>query len=273
MRTLTLCCAALLCVATAYASDTKTATETPAPHPAHLVVPEPSSLAAAFSVDMHMRDEGGKEFVITRLVDGGKNRMEMSVDGRKMTMISLDDEAKTTYMVDDESKTVMKMSAAKQRKLANKADEPSAADPSQARIESLGTETVKDRPANKYKMTYPEGEGLMWTDAETNLPLRMESQGKTVDFTDYKFGAQPAEKFAPPKGYEVRDMDEMMARMRGMGGMGGMAKGLAGGMGGSLGGAIGGALGGPIGSMVGQYVGSKIGQKVGQKAASAVIGH
>jgi len=290
MRTPALAVAALLLASTAVASAPKgtvKATETPAPHPAALVTPEPSNHPAAFSVEMHMKDEKGRDFVITRIVDGGKNRMEMAADGHKMTMISLDDEAKTTYMVDDEHKMVMKMSAAKQmeeaKKHQKKSDEaePQPEQP-QGQIEALGQETVNGRVANKYKASYGEqGSGLMWMDAETNLPIRMESEGKVVDFKNYDFAPQPAEKFAPPKGYEVRDMDEMMAKMRGMGGMGGMAKGMAGGMmggmggsmGGSLGGALGGALGGPLGSMVGQYVGNKIGQKLGNKAASAVTGN
>ena len=290
MRTLALCGAALLCASTALAAEpTKTASEKPAPHPARLAVPEATGTQpAAFSVEMHMKDENGKDFVMTRTVDGDNNRMEMAMDGHKMTMISLGDAAKTTYIVDDEHKTVMKMSAAKQMEEAKKhqknADEepPVQAQQPQGQIEALGQEKVNDRLANKFKVNYgDQGDGLMWMDAENNLPIRMESQGKTIDFTNYQFGPQPAEKFAPPKGYEVQDMDEMMAKMRGMGGMGGMAKGMAGGMiggmagnmGGGLGSALGGALGGPIGSMVGQYVGSKIGQKLGNKAANAVVGH
>ena len=290
MRTLALCGAALLCASTALAAEpTKTASEKPAPHPARLAVPEATGTQpAAFSVEMHMKDENGKDFVMTRTVDGDNNRMDMAMDGHKMTVISLGDAAKTTYMVDDEHKMVMKMSAAKQmeeaRKHQKKTDEepPAEAQQPQGQIEALGHEKVNDRLANKFKVNYgDQGDGLMWMDAENNLPIRMESQGKTIDFTNYQFGPQPAEKFAPPKGYEVQDMDEMMAKMRGMGGMGGMAKGMAGGMiggmagnmGGGLGSALGGALGGPIGSMVGQYVGSKIGQKLGNKAANAVVGH
>ena len=287
MRTLALCGAALLCASTALAAEpTKTASEKPAPHPARLAVPEATGTQpAAFSVEMHMKDENGKDFVVTRTVDGDNNRMDMAMDGHKMTVISLGDAAKTTFMVDDEHKMVMKMSAAKQmeeaRKHQKKTDEepPAEAQQPQGQIEALGQEKVNDRLANKFKVNYgDQGDGLMWMDAENNLPIRMESQGKTIDFTNYQFGPQPAEKFQPPKGYEVQDMDEMMAKMRGMGGLakgmaGGMIGGMAGNMGGGLGSALGGALGGPIGSMVGQYVGSKIGQKLGNKAANAVVGH
>lgn len=290
MRTLALCSAALLCASTALAAEpTKTASEKPAPHPARLAAPEATGTQpATFSVEMHMKDESGKEFVMTRTVDGDNNRMDMAMDGHKMTVISLGDAAKTTYMVDDEHKMVMKMSAAKQMEEAKKHqkkadDEPTVqAQQPQGQIEALGQEKVNDRLANKFKVSYgDQGDGLMWMDAENNLPVRMEAQGKAIDFKNYQFGPQPAEKFQPPKGYEVQDMDEMMEKMRGMGGMGGMAKGMAGGMlggmggnmGGGLGSALGGALGGPIGSMVGQYVGSKIGQKLGTKAANAVVGH
>lgn len=287
MRMPALAAAALLLASTAIAGvkDPAKTSLSPAPVPAGLAIGE--DRPASFSVEMHMKDEKGKDLVMTRTVDGGNNRMEMAVEGHKMTIISLGDEAKTTYMVDDEHKTVMKMSATKQmeeaKKHQKKGDEAEQQpEQPQGQIEALGQETVNGRVANKYKASYGEqGSGLMWMDAETNLPIRMESEGKVVDFKNYQFGPQPAEKFAPPKDYEVKDMDEMMAKMRGMSGMGGMAKsmaggmmgGMAGGMGGSLGGALGGALGGPIGSMVGQYVGNKIGQKLGNKAASAVVGH
>ena len=220
MRTPALAAAALLLASTAVAAGAKDPAKTavaPAPVPAGLVTG--SNQPAAFSVEMHMKDEKGKDFVITRIVDGGKNRMEMAADGHKMTMISLDDEAKTTYMVDDEHKMVMKMSAAKQMEEAKKHQKKSdevqpAPEQPQGQIEALGQETVNGRLANKYKASYgDQGSGLMWMDAENNLPIRMESEGKGIDFKNYDFSPQPAEKFAPPKDYEVRDMDEMMSKM------------------------------------------------------------
>jgi outer membrane lipoprotein-sorting protein len=251
----------------------------------------------SFSVDMVMTHDG-QTYTMSRTIDHGKTRMDMKADGQEFTQIALDDEAGTTYTVMPAEKRVMKQSRKGMEKMmpkaAKKAEETHAEpEPPQGKLELVGKETIDGHPADKYKVSYGEGDAFMWIDSEKNLPLRMEAQGSTVEFKNYKFGPQPAERFEPPKGYEIMDMDEMMAKMPKGGGMGtgmmgalmggapgmGMAGGMsknyagsmAGGLGGSLGGALGGALGGPIGSMVGQYLGSKLGQKIGSSAAGAVL--
>ena len=250
-----------------------------------------SQAQPSFSVDMVMTNDG-KTFTMTRTVDHGKSRMDMNADGHQISQIALDDEAGTMYTIMPDEKRAMKQTREGMEKMAPKAakraeEHAETASEPQSKPELVGKETIDGRPADKYKVSFGEGDAFMWIDSEKNVPLRMKSGDATVDFKNYQFGPQPAERFQPPKGYEIMDMDEMMAKMKG-GGMGmgmgmpgvgsmagGMAKGYAGSMGGSMGGAlggsIGGALGGPIGSMIGQYVGQKIGSKIGSSAAGAVL--
>jgi outer membrane lipoprotein-sorting protein len=242
---------------------------------------------SSFSVEMVVQKDG-QSFTIKRTVDGGKSRMDMSGQGHDMSMIQLDDDKRTMYTVSPERKMVIKQSMAAQmermgKKGGNSAAEAapkpdaqaeSAADASN-NIEYLGKETLDGKETEKYKVDYADGSGTMWLDAQTNYPLRMESQGATVEFKNYRFGPQPAGTFQPPAGWEVKDFDAMMAGMpKNM--MGGMASNMAGqmggGLGGSLGSSLGGALGGPLGAMAGQFVGQKIGQSLGHKVAGAATG-
>jgi outer membrane lipoprotein-sorting protein len=234
---------------------------------------------ARFSVDMVMTREG-ETYTIRRAVDGPKSRMDFSADGQQMSQILLGDDAGTTYMLMPSEKRAIKQSlAASQKQVPGKKLEEKAEPEAQGRVELLGRETVDGRPADKYRVVTGEGSGLMWIDAERNLPLRMEAEGAVVQFKNYEFGPQKPELFLPPKGWEVMDMDEMMKGMpQGMPGMGGMVPGMTkgvagaygGGMGGVMGEALGGALGGPVGSMIGQYVGQRVGSKIGESAAGAV---
>jgi hypothetical protein len=138
----------------------------------------------------------------------------------------------------------------------------------------------------KYRVSTPEGAGLIWIETATELPLRMEADGLVLEMKDYDFSLQPAELFEVPKKYELLDMDKVMkslgpggaGMMKGMGGgmpglegMAGEAGGQMGaGLGGSLGAGLGASVGGPVGSMIGQYLGQRIGQAVGRRAGTAV---
>jgi uncharacterized protein DUF4412 len=261
-------------------------------HAASSPMAAPSASHPSFSVDMVMTHEG-ETFKMKRTVDHGKTRMDMSGGGMEAVQIMLDDPQRTMYMLMPKEKQGMKQSLAAAEKMASQhakggEERPQPAAEPSTKIEKLGQEKIDGRTADKYRISYEQGSGLMWIDAERQLPLRMEAEGSTVEFKDYDFGPQPAELFQPPKGYEIMDMDEMMAKMPqgamggmagmagGMGGMaGGMVKGMAGnmagGVGGTMGGALGGVLGGPIGSMIGQYVGQKIGARIGVAAAGVVL--
>jgi hypothetical protein len=256
--------------------------------------------APTFSVDMTIQAQG-QTFTMRRTVDHEKTRMDMKAEGMEVTQIQLGDEAGTSYLIMKDQKQVMKQTRKglesmteghKLEELNTAGPEPILGKPEASQIESLGTDTIDGQPAIKYRVHYGEDSGLMWVGAGNNLPVRMEAQGSIVEFKNYDFSPPPRSAFEIPKGYQVMDMDEMIAKMKssGMGGAGnlgmlmggatGMGKGMAGsmagsfagGIGGGLGASLGGMVGGPIGSMVGQYVGQKIGQKIGNKVGSAAAG-
>jgi hypothetical protein len=281
----------LLVAFTALAADAPAPRATAAPpKPA----PPEVSVAAAvtatnsqpFSVEMHMT-RNGEEVVMKRTLDGPKTRLDMTAKGMSSTMIMLGDEQQTTIAIDPAGRRAIKWSekSAMDRLKEQEPTAPSAAAstpsaPQQGVLKLVGQETIDGHATDKYEVDYgDQGKGTMWVDPQTNLPVRMEGQGGRIDFKNYQFGAQAADRFEIPSGYQVTDMDQMMKNMPNTAAsrrqaLAAMAGGLGSSFGGGLGGGLG-MLGGPLISMVGQFVGSKLGQKigstVGQKAAGAVV--
>ena len=234
----------------------------------------------------------GKTMTMSRSIDAGRMRTDMTVDGNHFTMIELGDEKGTTLVLMPDQKRAMKQSRAGNAEMMAKAKlKPAAPDtvegtPPGFTVEDLGIEKVGGATARKLRLTTEGNALLMWVDPVSGAPVRMEgsNEGKPVvmEWRNRKVGPQPAANFEAPKDYEVTDMDAMLKQMGGMGamgGFGGMAKGMAGGMagsmgsslGGELGGQLGAAVGGPIGAIAGHYIGGKIGGLLGHKAASAVL--
>jgi hypothetical protein len=288
------------CVAApAFAKDTSASAEAKHP-PGAASMPGAPPEKPVFSVDMIINAQG-QTFTMRRTVDHEKTRMDMKSEDMEATQIVLGDEAGTTYLLMPEQKQAMKSTRKGMEQMMGghtpeelgAAKDPTAK-PEASQIDSLGIETIDGRPAQKFRLHYGDQTGTMWVDAGSNMPVRMESEGATVEFRNYDFSQPPRSAFEVPKGYQVMDMDEMMAKMKSsgmagsgqlgalMGGMSptGMAKGYAGNMAGSFAGGIGGGfgaslgamVGGPIGAMVGQYVGQKIGQKIGSKVGTAAAG-
>lgn len=274
MRSALVVCISLLAATVALADKSK---ETTAPSAA-----PGANQPASFSVEMHMVSDG-QDMVMKRTVDGPKTRMDMTAKGMNQTIISLGDEKKTMVMIDPANKRAMKTSSTAMMERAGRHAPAPATKLSESEEQAaqndgfvtlIGKDRIDGKQLDKYEVDYGDkGKGTMWVDPENNLPLRMEAQDMKIDFKNYQFGPQPKEAFEVPKGYEVTDMDEMMAKMP-KNAMGGMAQGMAANMMGGMGGGLGGMLGGPIGSMIGSFVGQKIGQKIGssigQKAAEAV---
>ncbi|TMQ59369.1 MAG: hypothetical protein E6K76_04685 [Candidatus Eisenbacteria bacterium] len=250
----------------------------------------------AFREDLVINNDG-KSVTMKRFLDHGKIRTEIAAEGHQFIMIEVGDAKGTMYTLMPDEKRAMKQSrqaaeaaSAKVKAKPEKLGEAEGNEaPPDVKAEDLGEEKLDGIVARKLRMAYgKEGDVLGWFDKATGAPLRMESlvegEKATLEWKNRKVEPQPAELFAVPKGYEVTDMDEMMAKMGTMGamgavgGVGAMAKGMAGGMvqgmgsnlGGSLGSALGGSLGGPLGAMAGQFVGGKIGGMFGKKAANAI---
>jgi len=293
MRTLLLCCSALLIAYPALAQDEKHGVSTPTITASHAKPAPPEATVASarttsgqpFSVEMHMTT-GGEETVIKRTVDGPKTREDGTRKGRSSTMIMLGDKQQTMIIIDPDGTRASTWSEKSQmdRLKANAPTEaaslPTA--PPQVVPKLIGRETIDGRATDKYEVDYgDQGKGTMWIDAEKNLPVRMEAEGSRIDFKNYQFVPQAADAFEIPEGYQVTDMDQMLKNMpktasagKAQDMVGLWMAGLGSSFAGGLGGAGGGMLGGPLGAMVGQYVGSKIGQRigypVGEKAPGAV---
>lgn len=244
----------------------------------------------SFSEELVVTSQG-KTIVMKRFVDKGKVRTDISVEGMEMVMIEMGDAKGTTYQLMPKEKQAIKQSrqtveeaigGKAPKKLEGAKEEQPGPTPADFKVEDLGDVALDEKPAKKLRMTTAEGSVLGWFDKTTGAPLRMEGevdgQKAEMEWKNRKIEPQPGALYGVPKGYEVHDLDEMMAQMKAMGGMSGMVKGMMGGMGqgmgssigGSLGSSIGGSLAGPMGAVAGQYLGSKIGGLLGKKAATAV---
>lgn len=262
---------------------------------------------AAYSVDLVVR-AGGQNLTMKRFIDGNRIRSEMNAEGQDIVMIEMGDEKETTVTLMPGEKRAIKQTRAAMVAVAPeeaaKQEQAAAEEVAEVKVDDLGEETLDGRTVKKLRFQMAEGQTLAWFDKTTGAPVKMESEAQgqksAIEWKNFSPGPQPAKLFDVPKGYEVMDMDEMMAKMKtmqgkpgmgammgAMGGMGGgmgggatgMAKGYASGMaqnfgstmGGSFGASLGGALGGPLGAIAGQYIGGKIGGMVAKKATDTVL--
>lgn len=252
----------------------------------------------SYRVDLVIESPEAPHMVLHRFIDRGRIRTEFSGGEQDMVMIEMGDEKGTSLMLMPGDKRAIRQSRAAlesmpgaKKRLAEAGRDGAPAPPPDMKVEDLGMETRDGRTLKKLRIGVPEGTSLGWFDPTTGAPVRMEStmNGKPVaiDWKEYKVGPQPAKLFEVPKGYELTDMDEMMAKLKSMGGMGtgmesmmggmgmknmmgGMGANLGSSMGASLGSSLGAAFGGPLGAIAGQYLGGKVGGMVGRKAVETV---
>lgn len=235
----------------------------------------------AYSEDLVITAEG-RTVTMKRFVDHQKVRTEMSVEGQQVVMLEAGDADGTMYTLAPEQKKAMK-SSRKGMEAMSKEDskeKPEGVDgepPAGFKVEDLGDDTIDGIAVKKIRMSFAEqGDVLAWFDKATGAPVRMEGteDGKTatLEWKNRKSEAQKADLFVVPKGYEVVDMDQMMAQMGGLGAgamakhaLGGMAHGMGQGLGASLGSSLGASLGGPLGAAAGQYIGGRVGEALGEK--------
>jgi hypothetical protein len=267
----------------------------------------------AYSVDLVMSGDG-QTFTMERAVDHGRMRSHIAMDKEhEMVLLELPDEKETTYTLMPSQKMALKQTAedtasmmaqaggaAEHAEPAESRARPDAAaaqgaPPADVKIELLGTDEIDGKSARKYRVTSPEGSGLAWFDAQSNAPVRMESEveGKkgVIEWKNWKVGPQKAELFEVPKDYNVQDVGAMMQMMKGMsgrqfsglaqgspgGGMpggvpGGMPAGLPGGLPGMPGGMGMGGMGQRMGSQFGAQFGSTLGASFGGPLG-AMAGH
>lgn len=165
----------------------------------------PFTPPAAYACDIAFSD--GSTKMTGRMVVGGpgKQRMEMQSEEGAVVMIMRQD-LKKHYMLMPEMKMVMTMPIG--------AKQPGFTDPTQddkATWKKTGTETVNGVACDRYEWTSGNEKGTTWIDAKKGVMIRAKTGAKgQADFTNYTIGAQKADLFEVPAGYQ---------QMPGMGGM------------------------------------------------------
>jgi hypothetical protein len=160
----------------------------------------------AYSCDMAMTDGGQK--MTGRMVVGGtdKQRMEMKSTEGKVVMIMRKDLKKIfMLMPDDEMAMTMPFDPSKQQGFKDPTQDDKAT------WKKTGAETVNGVACDRYEWTSGSEKGTAWIDAKQSVMIRASTGSKgQADFSNYQIGAQKADLFEIPAGYQ---------QMPGMGGM------------------------------------------------------
>lgn len=134
-------------------------------------------------------------------VDGDYKRMETTVNGRDFVTIRRTPE-RVIYVLMMQQKTYMVQPLMDQPDVLRDLNDPTL------KIEDQGAETIREQECRKYKITTAERSSVMWVNAQTRLPVRcvVGDSGTTVDWSNYKLGAQPGELFQPPADFKKIEM-------------------------------------------------------------------
>lgn len=204
----------------------------------------------------------GETRKLKRFVDNGNTRMEIEAEGQQLVLIERPDRG-LTYMVMPEDPQFGK------RYLEDKVQDGESGQvaPPPSKETLVGPEKVDGRPCMKYRIESEGQQAFLWTDAATRAPVRL--QGKIdgsdalIEWKNYRAGAQRADLFEPPAGYErfrMPDVSKMMGSMgvnMGMGMLGGMGMNMASQAGSKVGTTVGTAVGGPVGGIIGGWIGQQ----------------
>lgn len=157
----------------------------------------------AYACDAVFSDK--KEKMTGRMVVGGpdKQRMEMKSDEGNVVMIMRKDLKKAyMLMVDEKMAMTVPLNASQGFKDPTQDDK--------ATWTKVGSETVNGYSCDKYEWSSGSEKGLTWIDAKQGVMIRATSGTSQADFSNYRIGAQKADLFEVPAGYQ---------QMPGMGGM------------------------------------------------------
>lgn len=150
----------------------------------------------AYACDAAFVSDGKK--VQGRMVAGGpdKQRIEMKTDDGSIVMI-LRNDLKKAYMLMVDQKMAMSMPVGAQQGFKD----PTRDD--KATWKKTGGETVNGVACDRYEWTSGKEKGVTWIDAKQGVMIRVAgADGGTADFTNYQIGAQKAELFEIPAGYQ-----------------------------------------------------------------------
>lgn len=158
----------------------------------------------SYSVDMTMVSDG-KTTKIHQAIDGDLFRVETSHDGRASVMIINKAERKMVMLM-AANKMAMEMPASEDM-LKKMNQDPT--EEMKGKVQPVGAETIKGIVCDKFETVSEAGQkGTMWMNqADHTLVRWVNEAGKmTVDFDNYKLGAQPAGLFAVPADYKKMAM-------------------------------------------------------------------
>jgi hypothetical protein len=134
--------------------------------------------------------------------DGGKERFEMTMEGRQQVMIRREDK-QLLYMV------MPQMGMGMEMRLGGPKAMPGARDYAELQPEEVGRETVAGEATTKYRVSAEGGTIFIWA-TDDGIPLRMEGESPegrfVMELSDLKRGPQPAELFEVPAGIQIMAM-------------------------------------------------------------------
>ena len=180
-----------------------------------------------FKADMQM--SGGRNNMSGKIyLSSGKMRMEMAMPGQGRVQVMIADPAKSVvYMIMAEEKMYLEMRGGAMGPLAPpKVESMDPANPCAntglTSCKKIGTETVNGYETEKWEFTQDGQKHTAWVSTKLRMPVKsVMANGPAVEFRNIVEGAQPANLFVVPDGYEKMDM----GGMGDPGGLGGMMPG------------------------------------------------
>jgi hypothetical protein len=150
-----------------------------------------ASFPAAYSVETETT-VGGTKSATKMFVDGGKIRSEMDAGGAPMISIIRNDK-KMSYTLMPAQKMVM------ENPIQDAPAAPAASGPEPV-WEKVGSSTVNGQACTEYKMKSGADTITYFLNSD-KLPIRMVTANMTMDYKNFKAGAQEAALFEVPAGY------------------------------------------------------------------------
>ncbi|MBI3933884.1 MAG: DUF4412 domain-containing protein [Acidobacteria bacterium] len=176
-----------------------------------------------FKADMQV-NAGQNNFGAKIYLSGGKMRMEMAMEGHNQVMI-VDPAKKVYYMIMPDEKMYMEMSTDAPLPMEPpKVETMDPANPCSSKdltaCKKIGTETVNGYESEKWEFTQDGQKHTAWISTKLRMLIKsVTADGTTMEFRNIVEGAQPANLFVVPPGYEKMEMPSI-GGMPGMGGMG-----------------------------------------------------
>jgi hypothetical protein len=157
-----------------------------------------------FSADEIATTKDGATITMKTFMDSGKIRTEINSNGMQMVSILRPDQQKMySVMTAQKMVMVMPLDAAKLKQMLPPG---SGGD---AKMETVGPDTVDGLAAIKYKITSDSGKVVfLWVGVASQFPVQAAADDGsfTLVYKNFQTGPQDAALFEPPSGYQVMNM-------------------------------------------------------------------